>query len=190
MDFEYSDKVNELLLRVKNFMDEHIFPNEGLFHEQVAAERWKTPAILEELKAKAKAEGLWNFFLPLAYGDYTGGLTNLEYAPLAEEMGKVAWASEVFNCAAPDTGNMEVLAKYGNAEQKKQWLEPLLAGEIRSAFAMTEPDVASSDATNIETSIVRDGDEYVINGRKFYISGACRASCEIMIVMGLSLIHI
>lgn len=184
MDFEYSDKVNELLLRVKNFMDEHIYPNEGLFHEQVAAERWKTPAILEELKAKAKAEGLWNFFLPLAYGDYTGGLTNLEYAPLAEEMGKVAWASEVFNCAAPDTGNMEVLAKYGNAEQKKQWLEPLLAGEIRSAFAMTEPDVASSDATNIETSIVRDGDEYVINGRKFYISGACRASCEIMIVMG------
>lgn len=184
MDFEYSDKVNDLLTRVKAFMDENIYPNEALFHEQVNAERWVTPAILEELKVKAKAEGLWNFFLPLAYGEYTGGLTNLEYAPLAEEMGKVAWASEVFNCAAPDTGNMEVLAKYGNPEQKKQWLEPLLAGKIRSAFAMTEPEVASSDATNVETSIVRDGDEYVINGRKFYISGACRKSCEIMIVMG------
>jgi len=184
MDFEYSDKVNDLLTRVKAFMDENIYPNEELFHEQVNAERWVTPAILEELKVKAKAEGLWNFFLPLAYGEYTGGLTNLEYAPLAEEMGKVAWASEVFNCAAPDTGNMEVLAKYGNPEQKKQWLEPLLAGKIRSAFAMTEPEVASSDATNVETSIVRDGDEYVINGRKFYISGACRKSCEIMIVMG------
>ncbi len=165
-------------------MNEHIYPNEALFHEQVNAERWVTPPILEELKVKAKAQGLWNFFLPLAYGEYSGGLTNLEYAPLAEEMGKVAWASEVFNCAAPDTGNMEVLAKYGNDEQKKQWLEPLLEGKIRSAFAMTEPEVASSDATNIETNIVRDGDEYVINGRKFYISGACRKSCEIMIVMG------
>ncbi len=184
MDFEYSDKVKDLLEQVKGFMQEHIYPNEALFHEQITAERWSTPPILEELKAKAKAQGLWNFFLPLAYGDYSGGLTNLEYAPLAEEMGKVAWASEVFNCAAPDTGNMEVLAKYGNDEQKKQWLEPLLEGKIRSAFAMTEPEVASSDATNIETSIVRDGDEYVINGRKFYISGACRKSCEIMIVMG------
>ncbi|GAA6151947.1 acyl-CoA dehydrogenase family protein [Pseudoteredinibacter isoporae] len=184
MDFEYSDKVKDLVLRVRAFMDEHVFPNEGTFHEQVNADRWKTPPIMEELKAKAKAEGLWNFFLPLAYGEYSGGLTNLEYAPLAEEMGRVAWAPEVFNCAAPDTGNMEVLAKYGNAEQKKQWLEPLLEGKIRSAFAMTEPEVASSDATNIETSIVRDGDEYVINGRKFYISGACRESCEIMIVMG------
>lgn len=184
MDFEYSDKVKDLVLRVRAFMDEHVYPNEGTFHEQVNADRWKTPPIMEELKAKAKAEGLWNFFLPLAYGEYSGGLTNLEYAPLAEEMGRVAWAPEVFNCAAPDTGNMEVLAKYGNAEQKKQWLEPLLEGKIRSAFAMTEPEVASSDATNIETSIVRDGDEYVINGRKFYISGACRESCEIMIVMG------
>lgn len=184
MDFEYSDKVKDLVLRVRAFMDEHVYPNEGTFHEQVNAERWKTPPILEELKAKAKAEGLWNFFLPLAYGEYSGGLTNLEYAPLAEEMGRVAWAPEVFNCAAPDTGNMEVLAKYGNEEQKKQWLQPLLEGKIRSAFAMTEPEVASSDATNIETSIVRDGDEYVINGRKFYISGACRQSCEIMIVMG------
>ncbi len=184
MDFEYSDKVKDLLEQVRAFMQEHIFPNEALFHEQISENRWETPAILEELKAKAKAQGLWNFFLPLAYGEYSGGLTNLEYAPLAEEMGKVAWASEVFNCAAPDTGNMEVLAKYGNDEQKKQWLEPLLEGKIRSAFAMTEPEVASSDATNIETNIVRDGDDYVINGRKFYISGACRKSCEIMIVMG------
>ncbi|NIB44931.1 acyl-CoA dehydrogenase [Pseudomaricurvus alkylphenolicus] len=184
MDFEYSDKVKGLIEQVRAFMDEHVYPNEALFHEQVSADRWNTPPILEELKAKAKEQGLWNFFLPLAYGEYSGGLTNLEYAPLAEEMGKVGWGPEVFNCAAPDTGNMEVLAKYGNEEQKQQWLEPLLAGEIRSAFAMTEPDVASSDATNIETSIVRDGDDYVINGRKFYISGACRASCEIMIVMG------
>ncbi len=184
MDFEYSDKVKDLLEQVRSFMQEHIYPNEALFHEQISENRWETPAILEELKVKAKAQGLWNFFLPLAYGEYSGGLTNLEYAPLAEEMGKVAWASEVFNCAAPDTGNMEVLAKYGNEEQKKQWLEPLLEGKIRSAFAMTEPEVASSDATNIETNIVRDGDDYVINGRKFYISGACRKSCEIMIVMG------
>lgn len=184
MDFEYSPKVTELVAQLRAFMNEHVYPNEELFEEQVDKNRWETPPILEELKAKAKQQGLWNFFLPLVYGEYSGGLTNLEYAPLAEEMGKVAWASEVFNCAAPDTGNMEVLAKYGNEEQKKQWLEPLLAGEIRSAFAMTEPDVASSDATNIETSIVRDGDEYVINGRKFYISGACRKSCEIMIVMG------
>ena len=184
MDFEYSDKVNELILRVRHFMETEVIPNESTFYEQVSADRWTTPAILNELKAKAKAQGLWNFFLPLSYGEYSGGLTNLEYAPLAEEMGKVMWGPEVFNCAAPDTGNMEVLAKYGSEAQKKQWLEPLLEGEIRSAFAMTEPEVASSDATNIETSIVRDGDEYVINGRKFYISGACRNSCEIMIVMG------
>lgn len=184
MDFEYSDKVKGLLTQVKAFMDEHVLPNEVMFNEQVAKQLWTTPPIMEELKAKAKAQGLWNFFLPLSYGQYSGGLTNLEYAPLAEEMGRVMWGPEVFNCAAPDTGNMEVLAKYGNEEQKKQWLEPLLAGKIRSAFAMTEPDVASSDATNIETSIVRDGDQYVINGHKFYISGACRKSCEIMIVMG------
>lgn len=186
MDFEYSDKVKGLIEQVRAFMDEHVYPNQDLFDEQLSKDRWSTPPILDELKAKAKAQGLWNFFLPLSYGEYSGGLTNLEYAPLAEEMGKVGWAPEVFNCAAPDTGNMEVLAKYGNEEQKKQWLEPLLAGEIRSAFAMTEPDVASSDATNIETQIVRDGDEYVINGRKFYISGACRKTCEIMIVMGKS----
>ncbi|GLX85787.1 acyl-CoA dehydrogenase [Thalassotalea loyana] len=184
MNFEYSEKVQALLAQVKAFMDEHVYPNEALMHEQIEQDRWSTPPLMEELKAKARAQGLWNLFLPVSYGDYSAGLTNLEYAPLAEEMGKVFWAPEVFNCAAPDTGNMEVLAKYGNEAQKKRWLEPLLAGEIRSAFAMTEPEVASSDATNIETRIERDGDEYVINGRKFYISGACRKQCEIMIVMG------
>ncbi len=184
MNFEYSEKVQQLLSQVIDFMEEHVYPNEQLMHEQVEQDRWSTPPLLQELKAKAKAKGLWNLFLPISYGEYSAGLTNLEYAPLAEEMGKVFWAPEVFNCAAPDTGNMEVLAKYGNDEQKKRWLAPLLAGEIRSAFAMTEPEVASSDATNIETRIERDGDDYVINGRKFYISGACRKQCEIMIVMG------
>ncbi|NQY63669.1 MAG: acyl-CoA dehydrogenase family protein [Alteromonadaceae bacterium] len=184
MDFEYSDKVKGLLERVTAFMDEFVFPVEEQIHEQIAEDPWSTPSLMEELKAKAKAEGLWNFFLPLSYGKYSAGLTNLEYAPLAEAMGKVLWGPEVFNCAAPDTGNMEVLAKYGNEAQKKQWLEPLLEGKIRSAFAMTEPEVASSDATNIETRIERDGDEYVINGRKFFISGACRKQCEILIVMG------
>ena len=184
MDFEYSDKVKELIARVTVFMDEHVYPVEALMHEQVAENPWSTPPLMEELKAKAKEQGLWNLFLPVSYGKYSAGLTNLEYAPLAELMGKIMWAPEVFNCAAPDTGNMEVLAKYGNEAQKKQWLEPLLEGKIRSAFAMTEPEVASSDATNIEMRIERDGDEYVINGRKFYISGACRKQCEIMIVMG------
>jgi len=184
MNFEYSDKVQDLIQRVTDFMDLHIFPVEQEMHQQVEQDPWSTPPLMEELKAKAKAEGLWNLFLPVSYGKYSAGLTNLEYAPLAEIMGKVMWASEVFNCAAPDTGNMEVLAKYGNEVQKKQWLEPLLAGTIRSAFAMTEPEVASSDATNIELSIERDGNEYVINGTKFYISGACRKQCEIMIVMG------
>lgn len=184
MDFEYSDKVKELINRVSSFMEEHVYPNEEEMHKQVSLDPWSTPPLMETLKAKAKAQGLWNLFLPVAYGKYSAGLTNLEYAPLAEMMGKVMWAPEVFNCAAPDTGNMEVLAKYGNEAQKKQWLEPLLEGRIRSAFAMTEPEVGSSDATNIELSIKRDGDEYVINGRKFYISGACRKQCEIMIVMG------
>ncbi|MCJ8320602.1 MAG: acyl-CoA dehydrogenase family protein [Colwellia sp.] len=184
MDFEYSDKVKELMNRVTSFMEAHVYPNEEEMHKQVNLDPWSTPPLLEVLKAKAKADGLWNLFLPLAYGKYSAGLTNLEYAPLAEIMGKVMWAPEVFNCAAPDTGNMEVLAKYGNDLQKKQWLEPLLEGKIRSAFAMTEPEVASSDATNIELRIDRDGDEYVLNGRKFYISGACRKQCEIMIVMG------
>ena len=184
MDFEYSEKVKDLRERIQAFMDEFVYPNEEKMHQQLQDEPWSTPPLMEELKAKAKAQGLWNFFLPPVYGKYSPGLTNLEYAPLAEIMGGVIWGPEVFNCAAPDTGNMEVLAKYGNEQQKKQWLEPLLAGKIRSAFAMTEPEVASSDATNIETSIVRDGDEYVINGKKFYISGACRKQCEILIVMG------
>ncbi|MDO6641612.1 acyl-CoA dehydrogenase family protein [Shewanella sp. 5_MG-2023] len=184
MNFEYSDKVQHLIERISQFMDLHIFPNEEAMHQQVELEPWSTPPLMEELKAKAKAQGLWNLFLPVTYGEYSAGLTNLEYAPLAELMGRVMWAPEVFNCAAPDTGNMEVLARYGNEAQKKQWLEPLLEGKIRSAFAMTEPEVASSDATNIELRIERDGNEYVINGRKFYISGACRKQCEIMIVMG------
>ena len=184
MNFEYSEKVQKLVQQVTDFMDEHIFPVEDEMHRQVAQDKWSTPLLMEELKAKAKAQGLWNLFLPVSYGKYSAGLTNLEYAPLAEIMGQVMWASEVFNCGAPDTGNMEVLAKYGNEAQKKKWLEPLLEGKIRSAFAMTEPEVASSDATNMEMSIVRDGNEYVINGKKFYISGACRQQCEIMIVMG------
>ncbi|MFT6692660.1 MAG: acyl-CoA dehydrogenase, partial [Colwellia sp.] len=170
MNFEYSDKVKDLIQRVTDFMDLNVFPVEEEMHQQVAQDQWSTPPLMEELKAKAKAEGLWNLFLPVSYGKYSAGLTSLEYAPLSEIMGKVMWASEVFNCAAPDTGNMEVLAKYGNEAQKKKWLEPLLEGKIRSAFAMTEPEVASSDATNIELRIERDGDEYVINGRKFYIS--------------------
>ncbi len=184
MNFEYSPKVNELRERIQAFIDEHLIPNDALYHQQVEVDRWAEPAIMTEKKALARELGLWNLFLPLAYGEYSGGLTNLEYAPLAEITGQLHWAAEVFNCNAPDTGNMEVLAKYGNEAQKKQWLEPLLAGKIRSAFAMTEPKVASSDATNIETSIVRDGDDYVINGHKFYISGANRKNCEILIVMG------
>jgi len=184
MDFEYSDKVTKLIAQVSAFMEEHVFPIEEEMERQMADDKWCTPPLMQALKAKAKAQGLWNLFLPVVYGKHSAGLTNLEYAPLAELMGHIVWAPEVFNCAAPDTGNMEVLAKYGSEEQKKQWLEPLLAGEIRSAFAMTEPEVASSDATNIETLIVRDGDDYVINGHKFYISGACRKECEVMIVMG------
>ena len=184
MDFEYSDKVKQLMATLTAFMDEHVYPNEALYQQQVEQNPWTTPAIMEELKAKAKKAKLWNLFLPLSYGDYSPGLTNLVYAPLAEIMGKVYWAPEVFNCSAPDTGNMEVLAKYGREQKKQQWLEPLLSGDIRSAFAMTEPDVASSDATNIETRIIRDGDEYVISGKKFYISGACREQCKILIVMG------
>ncbi|WP_448211686.1 acyl-CoA dehydrogenase family protein [Colwellia sp. MEBiC06753] len=184
MNFEYTPKVQQLIEQVRQFMDEHIYPNEQKMHEQVQVDPWSTPPLMDELKSLAKRQGLWNLFLPVTYGKYSAGLTNLEYAPLAEEMGKVIWAPEVFNCAAPDTGNMEVLAKYGNAQQQQQWLEPLLAGEIRSAFAMTEPEVASSDATNIQTTIIRDGDDYVVNGRKFYISGACRKQCEILIVMG------
>ena len=185
MDFEFSSRVENLRQQLLAFMDEQIYPNETLFDEQVGAgNRWESPAILEELKARARERGLWNLFLPNTYGDFSPGLTNLEYAPLAEIMGRVLWASEVFNCSAPDTGNMEVLARYGTPEQQERWLGPLLRGEIRSAFCMTEPDVASSDATNIETSIVRDGDDYVINGRKWWSSGACNSRCRIFIVMG------
>jgi acyl-CoA dehydrogenase len=185
MDFEFSPKVQELRKRLQSFMDEEIYPNEATFDAQVEeGDRWTPPAILANLKKKAQQEGLWNLFLPQAYGEFSPGLTNLEYAPLAELMGRVLWASEVFNCSAPDTGNMEVLARYGSPQQQDEWLHPLLRGEIRSAFCMTEPDVASSDATNIETSIVRDGDDYVINGRKWWSSGACSDRCEILIVMG------
>ena len=186
MNFEYSEKVTALLGKLQNFMDEHVYPNEQAMHDAVAETRWQTPQLMQDLKAKAREAGLWNLFLPNSYGEYSAGLTNLEYAPLAEVMGRVHWAPEVFNCSAPDTGNMEVLARYGTEAQKQRWLEPLLRGEIRSAFAMTEPDVASSDATNIETMIRREGDEYVINGRKFYISGANRKECEVLIVMGKS----
>ncbi|HKL63254.1 MAG TPA: acyl-CoA dehydrogenase [Woeseiaceae bacterium] len=184
MNFEYSDKVSRLRERVTEFMNEYVYPNEAAYEEYVDAseDRWVVPPVMEELKAKAKEEDLWNLFLPES--EYGAGLTNLEYAPLAEIMGRSPIASEAFNCSAPDTGNMEVLVRYGNEEQRKQWLEPLLEGRIRSAFAMTEPAVASSDATNIEASIVRDGDEYVINGRKWWTSGAMDPRCEIFIFMG------
>ena len=184
MHFEYSAKTRDLMGRVQAFMDEHIYPNEEAIGEQIDAgpTRWKPIPLVEELKPKAKAAGLWNLFLPES--DYGAGLTNLEYAPLCEIMGSSFIASEVFNCSAPDTGNMEVLVRYGSAEQRKQWLEPLLAGEIRSAFAMTEPAVASSDATNIQSSIRRDGDEYVINGTKWWTSGAGDPRCKIAIFMG------
>jgi acyl-CoA dehydrogenase len=185
MDFEFSPRVENLRQQLLAFMDEHVYPNETRFEQQLEqGNRWESPDILDELKALARDQGLWNLFLPQAYGEFSPGLSNLEYAPLAEIMGRVLWASEVFNCSAPDTGNMEVLARYGSPEQQEEWLAPLLRGEIRSAFCMTEPDVASSDATNIETSIVRDGDDYVINGRKWWSSGACNPRCRIFIVMG------
>ena len=181
MEFEFSDKVKDLQNRLTAFMDEYIYPNERLYNWQIEEDRWRPIPIVEELKPKARAAGLWNLFLP---GNEGAGLTNLEYAPLCEIMGRAAMASEVFNCSAPDTGNMEVLARYGSDEQKERWLKPLLDGEIRSCFAMTEPAVASSDATNIEASIRRDGDEYVLNGRKWWISGAGHPRCEIAIFMG------
>lgn len=190
MNFDYSDKTKQLITRLESFMQEHIYPVEQAYIEQVHSNalqernRWVTPELMQELKQKARAAGLWNLFLPHEYLPYGAGLSNLEYAPLCELMGRVMWSSEVFNCSAPDTGNMEVLAKYGSEQHKKQWLEPLLKGEIRSAFAMTEPAVASSDATNIETSIVRQGEHYVINGRKWYTSGAMNHNCQIMVVMG------
>jgi acyl-CoA dehydrogenase len=182
MDFELSAKTEELQKRLQAFMDDHIYPNEHRFDEEVERERWKPAGIVEELKAKARDAGLWNLFLP--EDEHGAGLTNLEYAPLCEIMGRSHMAPEVFNCSAPDTGNMEVLARYGTAEQKRKWLEPLLAGEIRSCFAMTEPEVASSDATNITAAIVRDGEEYVINGRKWWTSGAGDPRCRIAIFMG------
>lgn len=182
--FELSEKASQLREQLIAFMDQHVYPNEHLHHEQVdsAENRWAPTAILEELKLKAKAEGLWNLFLPES--DLGAGLTNFEYAHLCEIMGRSHMAPEVFNCSAPDTGNMETIARYGNDEQQEQWLKPLLAGEIRSCFSMTEPDVASSDATNIACEIRRDGDEYVINGRKWWSSGAMTTTCKIAIVMG------
>ncbi len=182
MDFEFSEKVKDLQRRLQAFMDEHIYPNEQRLRDEVERDRWLATAVIEELKPKARAAGLWNLFLP--NDEHGAGLTNLEYAPLCEIMGRSPRAPEVFNCSAPDTGNMEVLARYGSPEQKERWLKPLLAGESRSCFAMSEPAVASSDATNIEASIVRDGDEYVINGRKWWISGACDPRCKIAIFMG------
>ena len=183
MDFDYSPKVVELQDRLRAFMEAHVYPNEQRFDDEVGqGDRWQPTRLIEGLKTKAKAAGLWNLFLPAS--ERGAGLTNTEYAPLCEIMGRVLWAPEVFNCSAPDTGNMEVLERYGTSEQKRQWLEPLLEGRIRSAFTMSEPDVASSDATNIETSIVRDGDEYVINGRKWWSSGAGDPRCKIFILMG------
>jgi len=182
MHFELSQKTKDLQQQLTAFMEEHIYPNEQRFHEEIQRERWSPTHIIEELKPKARAAGLWNLFLP--HDEHGAGLSNLEYAPLCEIMGRSTMAPEVFNCSAPDTGNMEVLARYGTPEQQERWLKPLLAGEIRSCFAMTEPAVASSDATNIESSIVRDGDEYVINGRKWWSSGAGDPRCRIAIFMG------
>jgi acyl-CoA dehydrogenase len=182
VNFEFSEKVKSLQLRLQAFLDEHIYPNEQRFYGEIEQNRWKPTRIVEELKTRARAAGLWNLFLPDS--EHGAGLTNLEYAPLCEMMGRSVMAPEVFNCSAPDTGNMEVLARYGTPEQKEQWLKPLLAGEIRSCFAMTEPAVASSDATNIESSIVRDGSQYVIRGRKWWTSGAGDPRCKIAIFMG------
>ncbi|HJW57296.1 MAG TPA: acyl-CoA dehydrogenase family protein [Burkholderiaceae bacterium] len=187
MDFEYSPKVKELQARLGAFMEDFIYPNEAKFHAEVEAHRasgnaWIPTVIVEDLKQKARAAGLWNLFLPESQRG--AGLTNLEYAPLCEIMGRVLWSAEVFNCNAPDTGNMETLERYASEELKQQWLEPLLAGKIRSCFAMTEPGVASSDATNIQASIVRDGDDYVLNGRKWWSSGANDPRCKVFIFMG------
>ncbi len=185
MDFTYSEKVQALQERLNDFMQAHVYPVEQTYRDALAgaANPWTTPPILEDLKQKARAQGLWNLFYPKAHSD-GDALTNLEYAPLAEIMGRVIWAPEVFNCNAPDTGNMETLILYGTEQQKERWLKPLLAGEIRSGFCMTEPDVASSDATNIACSMVREGNDYLINGRKWFTTGGMRDNCEILIVMG------
>jgi acyl-CoA dehydrogenase len=182
MNFDYSEKVKSLEQRLRAFMDEHIYPNEKRYYQEIENDRWAPTKVIEELKPKARAAGLWNLFLP--DDDQGAGLSNLEYAPLCEIMGRSILAPEVFNCSAPDTGNMEVLARYGTPEQKERWLKPLLAGEIRSCFAMTEPAVASSDATNIQASIRREGNEYVLNGRKWWSSGAGDPRCKIAIFMG------
>ncbi len=187
MDFALSPRTRELQERLTAFMDEHIYPAEPAYGDEIrantqAGRRWTPLQLIENLKVKARAQGLWNLFLPES--EYGAGLKNQEYAPLAEIMGRVPWSSEVFNCSAPDTGNMETIVRYGSAEHKKRWLEPLLAGEIRSGFAMTEPAVASSDATNIEARIRREGDEYVIDGRKWWTSGAGDPRCKIYIFMG------
>ena len=183
MDFDHSPKVKALQKKLDDFMGEFIYPNQQRYREQTAGDdRWRPSALIEGLKPKARAAGLWNLFLPDS--PQGGGLTNLEYAPLCEIMGRVPWAPEVFNCSAPDTGNMEILDRYGTPEQKDRWLRPLLDGEIRSGFAMTEPDVASSDATNIKSRIVRDGDDLVINGRKWWTSGAMDPRCQLLIFMG------
>ena len=189
MNFDYSERCKELQGRLLAFMDEHIYPNEKAFKQEIdnngtaKGNRWLPTELMERLKPLAREQGLWNLFLPKS-ARAPEGLSNLDYAPLCEIMGRVGWAPEVFNCAAPDTGNMETIERYGSEEHKRQWLEPLLRGEIRSAFAMTEPGVASSDATNIETRIVRDADEYVIDGRKWWISGAGDPRCKVFIVMG------
>ena len=182
--FQVSPRAKEIYGRLRDFMEEHVYPNEKKFHEQIEqGDRWQPVPLMEELKASARAEGLWNLFLPES--EYGAGLTNLEYAPMAELMGRsVHFAPEIFNCSAPDTGNMEVLVRYGSEEQKERWLRPLLEGEMRSCFAMTEPEVASSDATNIRSSITRDGDEYVIHGRKWWTSGAGDPRCKVAIFMG------
>ena len=184
MNFDHSEKVLALRARLEAFMDEHVYPNEKTYAEQLnsAEDRWTIPPVMEELKAEARAAGLWNLFLPEP--EYGAGLSNLEYAPLCEVMGRSPIAPEVFNCNAPDTGNMEVLVRYGSEEQKERWLKPLLDGGIRSCFAMTEPDIASSDATNIRARIERDGDGYVVNGRKWWSTGAGDPRCEVAIVMG------
>ena len=185
MNFEFSNKVIELQNKLTNFMNENVYKNEEVFEDQLNKNgRWTIPPILEELKEKAKKEGLWNLFLPES--DLGAGLKNIEYAPLCEIMGRSPIGAEIFNCSAPDTGNMEVFVRYGTDDQKEKWLKPLLNGEIRSAFAMTEPNVASSDASNIQGSIVRDGDHYVINARKWWTSGAMDPRCKIMIFMGKS----